>query len=307
MSLLYKPDFIVAGPAKTGTTWLYRQLYFVTGFKLPPAKEISFFVDAYLDFIFRPGNKHLWDDYKQLSPDVLANFVKQSNEGIKARRKNNITQAFKARQYLWALYYLTIPRTTSSLSFKLYSRLFTQSDGIASGDISPLYFTLRPEIIALIAKRFPKLKVVFILRNPVEREWSNIRMNYFSEVPSKPFSIEAYLQKQNLGSDYKRHLENWETYFDKNRISYLFYDDLKNDPLKFINSFIQIIKPDATITKLISEPVGQGIDKQFDPEIKTALLKKNLPQYEFLAEKFGPNSYPATWKKNALAFLDKNL
>ena len=79
-----------------------------------------------------------------------------------------------------------------------------------------------------------------------------------------------------------------------------FYDDLKADPRNFLQQFLEFIQPGAHITHLIKDSVYKGVEKKIDGDIKLKLLQKNIPQYQFLAQKFGPGSYPAQWLENAL-------
>lgn len=50
------------------------------------------------------------------------------------------------------------------------------AENVVSGDITPSYATLLPTTIAQIAATNPKLKLIFILRDPVLRAWSAARM-----------------------------------------------------------------------------------------------------------------------------------
>ena len=55
------------------------------------------------------------------------------------------------------------------IGFEHYARLFEPKGPLLSGDISPNYSTLTNKIIRRIVGYFPKLKVIFLARDPVER------------------------------------------------------------------------------------------------------------------------------------------
>ena len=64
----------------------------------------------------------------------------------------------------------------SYLDLESYGRLFQHKAARVSGDISPAYSTLNDEIIERVVNHFPKMKVIFLARDPVERAWSQLSM-----------------------------------------------------------------------------------------------------------------------------------
>jgi len=59
-----------------------------------------------------------------------------------------------------------------------YAALFRFGSGRISGEITPGYSDLDERTIAHIAARFPGVRVVVLVRDPVERAWSQISMTY---------------------------------------------------------------------------------------------------------------------------------
>ncbi len=57
-----------------------------------------------------------------------------------------------------------------------YTSIFRFKDERLSGDISPSYCTMPDDLIAEIMARFPKLKIVLMVRDPVARAWSHFTM-----------------------------------------------------------------------------------------------------------------------------------
>lgn len=297
------PHFLVVGPAKTGTTWLYEQLKHVEGFAMPPTKEVCFFNEVNFAHTIDPGSGFL-KKYEDQGHLVSVSRLKEAKKKFIQRRILNQHYAYEQKQFLWGLFYRYFPRNTGQLSWYFYSLLFDHRKDTVTGDISPLYFPVKEEVIEIIAKRFPYLKIVIIIREPVERAWSNIRMNYYSELAVPGFSIKEYLAKPNPGSDYQYAITNWEKHFGPHRMQYLFYDDLANQPRKFLQQFLNFVKPGTTVNTVFEEKVGKGVEKEMDKQLRMELLKRNLPQYHFLAQKFGTGSYPETWLKNALKEID---
>ncbi len=292
---LHRPHFLVVGPAKTGTTWLYEQLKQAEGFEMPPVKEVNYFNEVnFVDTVDSREGSWL-RKYEAEGHQVTRAAIKTARNKFINRRILNQQFAIEQERFWWSLFYRFFPRNTGWLSMYLYSFLFSGKDSDTTGDISPLYFPIKEEVIALIARNFPEIKIVFILRDPIEREWSNIRMNYYSDLKLPGFNIDNYLAKMNRGSDYEYAITNWEKHFSPHQIRYLFYDELVNDPKQFMQQFIDFVKPGSKANHVFEEKIGRGVEKEIDPELRQKLLVKNVPQYHFLAKKFGEGSYPARW------------
>ena len=108
----------------------------------------------------------------------------------------------------------------------------------------------------------------------------------------------------NRGGDYEYAITNWEKHFGAGRIQYLFYEDLASNPRKFLQQFLDFVRPGTSIDTLFEEKIGRGVDKQIDESLRKALLVKNLSQYQFLAQKFGPGSYPEKWLQNVMLEIE---
>ena len=57
-----------------------------------------------------------------------------------------------------------------------YGQLFAPKGSSMTGDITPGYSTLQDELVSDIARAFPNLRIVFLIRDPVERFWSQLAM-----------------------------------------------------------------------------------------------------------------------------------
>ena len=57
-----------------------------------------------------------------------------------------------------------------------YSRFFAENPGKICGDITPAYSILSEERIRFIRRIMPATRLVFLMRNPIERAWSHAVM-----------------------------------------------------------------------------------------------------------------------------------
>ena len=106
------------------------------------------------------------------------------------------------------------------------------------GEATPSYGILDDPDVERIATLFPRLRVVFILRNPIERAWSHLRYRHGDAIRTGTMSIAAMCEFvdspfQALRSDYSRTIEIWSRYLPDPRLHVAFYDDLATDPGRF--------------------------------------------------------------------------
>ncbi|MFA0964680.1 sulfotransferase [Roseivirga sp. BDSF3-8] len=126
-----------------------------------------------------------------------------------------------------------------------YASFFEQADGnVKKGELTPGYLHTPEKSAARIYELFPQIKLIAILRDPVERAWSNFLMHKadgrtdasFADIISQNHSIvtKGYYYQQLLP---------YLNRFPSENIMILNYDRLKSEPaalLKQIFSFIGV-------------------------------------------------------------------
>lgn len=151
------PHFVCIGAQKAGTTWLHSNLRKHQELWLPPIKEIHYF------------------DYKEnnFSPALKQQFFDNSRQNRRWRRIaiNRLKVNCKSpniQRLLWDRNYLFNRQNNDDW----YSSLFELGRGKIIGEITPAYSTLNSSSVAHIHKLMPELKIIFMMRNPIERAWS---------------------------------------------------------------------------------------------------------------------------------------
>jgi hypothetical protein len=145
-----EPDFICAGMEKAATLWLYDQLEAHPDFWMPPVKELR--------YLHAPN---------PAIDDVMRLLERQKQRGRKLTDRAG--QAFLEEAATLA----GQPR-----DIEKYAQLFRFKGRGLCGDLSPGYWRLKEPEIAALAARFPRLRVVLMVRDPVERVWSHICMEH---------------------------------------------------------------------------------------------------------------------------------
>ena len=119
-----------------------------------------------------------------------------------------------------------------------YRGLFAgDAGGRRQGEITPAYAILPPERIAGIQAFQPALRIVYLLRNPLERAWSSAlmalgRAEMTLDEASDQWFIDHFRSAGSMRrGDYETCLRNWYGVFDPGRILVLYYDDIARDPV----------------------------------------------------------------------------
>jgi len=154
--------------------------------------------------------------------------------------------------------------------YNWYNNYFVHySDQIAVGEICPTYFYTDhyPGVAERIYLSYPDIKIILILRHPIEKAYSDYRM--FLRAGKVSDKIESVLipgWEHIETAKYYHHLSAYLKYFPKNNIHILFYDDLLSDPYSFIKTFFNII----------------GVDDSFVPTLVNQKyhVTKDRPKYQ---------------------------
>src|SRR6266567_3440455 len=133
-----------------------------------------------------------------------------------------------------------------------YEAQFASEDGgqprPVRGEISPLYARLKGWQVKRIAELLPNLRIVLILRNPIERVWSQalLEFGYLSgrdvrEVGAVEFLRQVERPRNMLSSDYRRTIEIWSNAFGRAALHIDLFDRLRDDPQSFVNDILRHI------------------------------------------------------------------
>ncbi len=195
------PDFLCVGAQKAGTTWLYEQLASHPDFWMPPRKELHY-------------------------------LNERGHAPIKTRlrhrdgRDTRFLEKFrKLGERAW-------------LDLEGYGQLFAAKGSLLSGDITPAYCMLPDEIIHMVMRQFPKLKVIFFARDPVERAWSQLSLGVrtgglapFDATQSKEVLRQIRHPLVLMRSYPSMIAERWRRRVPQEQFRVFFFDDLRTDPV----------------------------------------------------------------------------
>ncbi len=146
-------------------------------------------------------------------------------------------------------------------TFKWYSKHFKHcKNNCVKGEFSTQYL-IDKEAPKRIKIKFPDIKIIVCLRNPIDRAYSQYLMykNYFKK-EKRDFEDVVRLEEEYIDKGlYSFHINRWLKYFDKKQIIFLFIEDIKQNPLIEIKKLYKFLEvDDEFIPNKINEKVNSS-------------------------------------------------
>ncbi len=278
------PTFLIVGAVKAGTTSLHEYLQMHPEVFMSPVKETNYFSDA--DMLF----EHFNVDYRQ---DVNINLDKYLDGPMD--KKVHIAHVRISDQY-----------------HKLFRDVRNEK---AIGEVSNSYLYL-PSTPSKIKAELPDVKIVMILRNPIERLYSQYLMNLklgkiverdlLKEIAAdqvkhvKGWGVShLYLEVGNYYEQVKRYYDN----FPANNIKVIIFDNFKQDASAVMKDLFSFLGVDANFEIDMTQRFNEAgmprfgklnywltqigvyglVKKVFSPELKEKIksiiyTKDNIPK-----------------------------
>ena len=156
-----------------------------------------------------------------------------------------------------------------------------------------------------IQKILPDVKVIYIIRNPIDRVWSQVRRKGldFSDVEQ----LRAAVNHRNVRekTNYLETIRKWQPAFGDN--FYLtFFDDFLDDPEAFFAKICEFlgIRFDADVLGRTEKRVVNAAPRHQIPAIiKKELAQEYLPMVRQLAREFG--NAPLRWQEDLEAIAKR--
>jgi hypothetical protein len=278
------PHFLCIGAHKSGTTWLYENLRQHPGVWLPPVKELHFF-------------------------DGLPNMPKiaqRLNEAIKAQIVGN-ADADASRLEFLRKFVLDQPKDLA-----WYRSLFADAGDRICGDITPAYAVLGAGVVAGIRAALPTARIIFIMRDPIERAWSHFRFNVGTQNWNvKTYALADFIKHFDSAASesrtrYTRTIEAWEASYPRDRIRYLFFEDIRADPdgvLRSVCEFLSLEFKSDYFSTWRTEVARKSIELPMTPELQRYLARKYHDEIVAVQRRFG--GHADRWLANCRQLLNE--
>lgn len=263
------PDFLIVGPQRTGTTWLHAHLRYHPEIMLSEPKELYFF-----------------------------NNLKTPN-----------SPRFRSNELDWYLQFFREPLTRvvlrNAIALRRFGRLYRPK---VRGEATASYAALDPDIIAEITALKPGIKVILMIRNPIDRAWSHAKKDLVRNAKRKfqdvaPEEFERFFTDpyQLQCARYVENIDHWSAALQPDHLLVGFFDDIDRRPealLLEVMSFLGVTSDRRYISGEVRErvnPTAESTIPERHRRFLEALFKDELGK---LAQRCGV-AWPASGTSSA--------
>lgn len=187
-----------------------------------------------------------------------------------------------------------------NISDSWYLSQFSKLDGL-TGEFSPSYSILEIEDIIRIKNLLPNVKLIFLIRDPIERAWSSFKFNYSKNRIKKSLEYNDIIEYfdspgQELRSNYLRTIQNYRTVFNTNQMIVGFYDAIIEQPHNLVNGITEFLgakhKLPATTQRLILK-INESPEMRIPDKVFHYLIDKYKDDITQLSGNY--NGYCTEW------------
>lgn len=135
-----------------------------------------------------------------------------------------------------------------------YSAFFKTNKNRVAGDITPSYCLIPDERIQLMHKVNPNARIIFMMRNPIDRAWSGLLMRFFKAEESEHKVLNEkvmlnYLRKSQVAQRgfYTDSIDRFSKAFGHNQVRVFDFDRIALNPYDLLKDIFEFIGVDDTI------------------------------------------------------------
>lgn len=242
------PDFLIIGAQKAGTSWLAANLSRHPDVWTPPVKELHYFDERIEESPFGASLPRLClkgytdeDWYPWYWRYQASLFL----EGFSRRWGKKPDR----RTFSWALKFFLHPP-----SDRWYASLFEQGRGMTTGEATPEYAILEERKIAHVRELMPDARIVFFMRNPIERIYSSVLMRLRNlemmgrRTEADERFFEGFFRENEVvyETKYLWSLERWRRFYPEEQIFVGFLEDIHFHPDRLLQRLHEFLGVDPS-------------------------------------------------------------
>lgn len=272
------PDFLYIGAPRTGSTWLYLNLQRHPDVWVPPCKSIIYFHPRFQRYRLKKLRR-FWQE-------ALLNGDRNTRAWYRS---------YFARPFVDDRWYLS---------------LFPQ--GRIAGEVAEAYCSLPRDRVQKIHRLLPVVKIIFTLRNPVERALSQAKLGLISrqnrridEVSDDEFVAHIDRPGSQARSRYSQTLDTWNSFFSNEQFLILFYDDLVQDPQSYLSEICRFLGVQFRrdyFEETMNTTAYKSIDSSLPPSVVKHAARTYRTEVEKLAARFG--GFARQWQREVEEILE---
>jgi Arc/MetJ family transcription regulator len=240
------PDFLIVGPQRTGTTWLHAHLRYHPEVMLSEPKELFFFSS-----LKNPASPR----YRS---NELSTYLRFFHEPV------------------WRV------MLRNAISLWRYRRRYRPK---VRGEATASYAALDRDVIDDITLLKPDIKVILMIRNPIDRAWSHAKKDLvrnrdrqFTDVPAAEFEQFFRDPYQRQCARYVENIDNWSASLQPGHLLVALFDDIATRPealLLEVMRFLGVSADRRYVSDAVRTPVNPTAASRI-PEAYRRLLEELL-------------------------------
>ncbi len=252
------PDFLIVGPQRTGTTWLHAHLRIHPQIFLSEPKELFFF----------------------------------------SRLKAKGDSRFESNRLSWYLQFFEEPLwrrlAKSALCLRGSGELYRP---IVRGEATASYAAMDDDLIDEVVTLNPEIKVITMVRDPVERAWSHAKKDLVRKTGRSVENVPAEEFKAFFRDDYQLRCaayvdnhERWRKHLHPGSLLVGFFDDVAERPARFLRdvmTFLGVRSDDRYIADDVGEQINPTPGTSIPEHYRTYLEVLLAEQIAALADRYG--------------------
>lgn len=252
------PDFLIVGPQRTGTTWLHANLREHPEIFLAEPKELFFF------------SRIKTPDHPKFCSDDLSWYLSFFHDPV---------WRFILKQ---------------GLSIVRHRRLYRP---VIRGEATASYAAIDRDVIADIVTLNPNVKVVLMVRNPIDRAWSHAKKDLvrnsgrkFTEVSNQEFEEFFSDPYQLRCAQYVDNIDNWASHLNPDNLYVGSFDDIAERPIDFMVDVLRFLGVSAEISYVgssVNKSVNPAGSAEIPPQHRKYLVDLLSVELDKLGERYG--------------------
>jgi len=257
------PDFICIGMPKAGTSWLYDQLQYHPDFWMPPVKELQYL-------------NHTHPRLKNVRRHIKRNKRRPQRQARRSPHDDRSSCFMEAARAL----------SGEPRDILRYAALFQHKGEFLSGDISPPYAALTDQVVTDIAKVLPDVRIILLVRDPIQRMWSGLSMshrrgNFDPKLLENAAQFRSYFEQERIADRLfpTKIVERWKRCAPNVQFRYYLFDDIEADPENVRRDIVLFLGADPNKR-------SGTLPAQYDRKANSSKLTMTEPIKAILVEHF---------------------
>lgn len=182
-----------------------------------------------------------------------------------------------------------------------YAKFFLSGNlaGRVTGELTPAYVALAPDRLERFHRMMPRTKLVFAMRDPVDRAWSQLRKD-FETAGVDPESCDAEQLLDGLVgperlSRYGPLIRPWLEFFPRDQLYAYYFEDMTADPqggLERLARFLEVDEAPISTFEGLGQAVNSREQKRMPPPVAERLQPLRVLDVDLLCQIAG---HPPPW------------